>query len=70
MCNAPLLDWTFESLALAGVQEIFVICRSHAEQVKAAIRCVHSLVPLHPDTLNHVVHVENQSGLAPAQASK
>ncbi|KDQ60712.1 hypothetical protein JAAARDRAFT_190866 [Jaapia argillacea MUCL 33604] len=38
ICNAPLLDWTFESLALAGVQEIFVICRSHAELVKAAIR--------------------------------
>ncbi|KAJ6496585.1 nucleotide-diphospho-sugar transferase [Mycena vitilis] len=38
ICNAPLLDWTFESLALAGVQEIFVICRSHAEQVKRAIR--------------------------------
>ncbi|EIW85031.1 nucleotide-diphospho-sugar transferase [Coniophora puteana RWD-64-598 SS2] len=38
VCNAPLLDWTFESLALAGVQEIFVICRSHAELVKAAIK--------------------------------
>ncbi|KAL5533149.1 GCD6 [Sanghuangporus sanghuang] len=38
VCNAPLLDWTFESLALAGVHEIFVICRSHAERVKAAIR--------------------------------
>ncbi|KAL6305413.1 nucleotide-diphospho-sugar transferase [Sparassis latifolia] len=38
ICNATLLDWTFESLALAGVQEIFVICRSYAEQVKAAIR--------------------------------
>uniref|UniRef100_A0A0W0F8S1 Translation initiation factor eIF2B subunit epsilon n=1 Tax=Moniliophthora roreri TaxID=221103 RepID=A0A0W0F8S1_MONRR len=37
ICNAPLLDWTFESLALAGVQEIFVICRSHAEQVKTTI---------------------------------
>ncbi|TRM61898.1 nucleotide-diphospho-sugar transferase [Schizophyllum amplum] len=37
MCNAPLLDWTFESLALAGVQEVFVVCRSHAEQVKTAI---------------------------------
>ncbi|KAJ7774726.1 nucleotide-diphospho-sugar transferase [Mycena metata] len=37
ICNATLLDWTFESLALAGVQEIFVICRSHAEQVKNAI---------------------------------
>ncbi|KAG1782724.1 nucleotide-diphospho-sugar transferase [Suillus placidus] len=38
ICNAPLLDWTFESLALAGVQEIFVICRSHAELVKTAIK--------------------------------
>ncbi|OCH95024.1 nucleotide-diphospho-sugar transferase [Obba rivulosa] len=38
ICNATLLDWTFESLALAGVQEIFVICRSFADQVKAAIR--------------------------------
>ncbi|KAJ6455673.1 nucleotide-diphospho-sugar transferase, partial [Mycena sanguinolenta] len=37
VCNAPLLDWTFESLALAGVQEIFVICRSHADKVKQAI---------------------------------
>ncbi|KAH9043184.1 nucleotide-diphospho-sugar transferase [Lactarius pseudohatsudake] len=38
ICNTPLLDWTLEGLALAGVQEIFVICRSHSEQVKAAIR--------------------------------
>ncbi|KAH8106716.1 hypothetical protein BXZ70DRAFT_243863 [Cristinia sonorae] len=38
VCNATLLDWTFESLALAGVQEIFVICRSYPELVKAAIR--------------------------------
>ncbi|KIP09509.1 hypothetical protein PHLGIDRAFT_102716 [Phlebiopsis gigantea 11061_1 CR5-6] len=38
VCNATLLDWTFESLALAGVQEIFVICRSYAAQVKAAIQ--------------------------------
>ncbi|KAF9264793.1 nucleotide-diphospho-sugar transferase [Marasmius fiardii PR-910] len=37
ICNAPLLDWTFESLALAGVQEIFVICRSHADQVREKI---------------------------------
>ncbi|KAH9063386.1 nucleotide-diphospho-sugar transferase [Lactarius vividus] len=38
ICNTPLLDWTLEGLALAGVQEIFVICRSHPEQVKAAIQ--------------------------------
>ncbi|KAJ3504968.1 hypothetical protein NMY22_g17742 [Coprinellus aureogranulatus] len=38
VCNAPLLDWTFESLALAGVQEVFVICRSYSEQIKEAIK--------------------------------
>ncbi|KAF9651749.1 nucleotide-diphospho-sugar transferase [Thelephora ganbajun] len=38
ICNAPLLDWTLESLALAGVQEIFVVCRSHPDLVKAAIK--------------------------------
>ncbi|KAI0273684.1 nucleotide-diphospho-sugar transferase [Gloeopeniophorella convolvens] len=38
ICNAPLLDWTLEGLALAGVQEVFVVCRSHAEQVKTAIQ--------------------------------
>lgn len=34
-----MLDWTLESLALAGVQEIFVVCRSHPDLVKAAIKC-------------------------------
>ncbi|PFH50667.1 hypothetical protein AMATHDRAFT_47693 [Amanita thiersii Skay4041] len=38
VCNASLLDWTFESLALAGVQEVFVVCRSHAEQIKTVIK--------------------------------
>lgn len=38
MCNAPLLDWTFESLAVAGVQEVFVMCQSHFESIEEAIR--------------------------------
>jgi hypothetical protein len=40
ICNAPLLEWTFEGLALAGVQEIFVVCRSQTQLIKAAIRYV------------------------------
>ena len=39
MCNAPLLDWTFESLAVAGVHEVFVMCQSHFESIDEAIRC-------------------------------
>ncbi|PVG02792.1 nucleotide-diphospho-sugar transferase [Serendipita vermifera] len=38
MCNAPLLDWTFESLAVAGVNEVFVMCQSHFESIEEAIR--------------------------------
>jgi translation initiation factor eIF-2B subunit epsilon len=38
VCNASLLDWTFESLSLAGVQEVFVVCRAHADLVQTAIR--------------------------------
>jgi translation initiation factor eIF-2B subunit epsilon len=38
MCNAPLLDWTFESLAVAGVHEVFVMCQSHFESIQQAIK--------------------------------
>ncbi|KAG8970882.1 hypothetical protein FRC03_000100, partial [Tulasnella sp. 419] len=37
VCNAPLLDWTFEALATAGVQEVFVFCGSHVSLIKEAI---------------------------------
>ncbi|KAG8835800.1 hypothetical protein FRC18_012332 [Serendipita sp. 400] len=38
MCNAPLLDWTFESLSVAGVHEVFVMCQSHFESIEQAIQ--------------------------------
>ncbi|QRW00751.1 translation initiation factor eIF-2B epsilon subunit [Ceratobasidium sp. AG-Ba] len=37
VCNAPLLDWTFECLANAGVVQVFVFCCAHVEQIKEAI---------------------------------
>jgi translation initiation factor eIF-2B subunit epsilon len=40
MCNAPLLDWTFESLAVAGVNEVYVMCQSHFESIEQAIQSV------------------------------
>lgn len=44
MCNVPLLEWTFEALALAGVSEVFVVCRSHFDKIKAAIAYVTVLI--------------------------
>ncbi|EJU05368.1 nucleotide-diphospho-sugar transferase [Dacryopinax primogenitus] len=38
ICNVPMLLWTFESLALAGVEEIFVFCNAHSDQIKEAIQ--------------------------------
>ncbi|KZT60474.1 nucleotide-diphospho-sugar transferase [Calocera cornea HHB12733] len=38
ICNVPMLLWTFESLALAGVEQIFVFCNAHSDQVKEAIQ--------------------------------
>ncbi|KAG8985823.1 hypothetical protein FRB90_004428, partial [Tulasnella sp. 427] len=37
VCNTPLLDWTFEALASAGVQQVYVFCSSHASLVRQAI---------------------------------
>lgn len=37
LVNVPLLDYTIEFLVEAGVQEIFVFCSAHADQVKKHI---------------------------------
>jgi len=34
LVNIPLLDYTIEFLASAGVEEIFVFCCSHAKQIQ------------------------------------
>jgi len=37
LANVPLLEWTLESLASAGVKEVIVFCTTKAEKVKAYI---------------------------------
>eukprot|EP01132_Coremiostelium_polycephalum_P001071 gene1071-1357_t len=37
LVNIPLLDYTLELLASGGIQEIFVFCCAHAEQIKQYI---------------------------------
>lgn len=36
--NIPLLNYTIEFLAASGVQEIFVFCCAHAQQIKEYLR--------------------------------
>ncbi|KAI9193036.1 nucleotide-diphospho-sugar transferase [Polychytrium aggregatum] len=38
LCNVPLIEYTLEFLAISGVQEIFVVCCAHHEQIKDYIR--------------------------------
>ncbi|EPQ28062.1 uncharacterized protein PFL1_04389 [Pseudozyma flocculosa PF-1] len=37
ICNVALLDWTLENLALAGVDEAFILASRHADQIKRHI---------------------------------
>ncbi|EST08731.1 Bacterial transferase hexapeptide repeat [Kalmanozyma brasiliensis GHG001] len=34
LCNVPLLDWTLENLALAEVEEIFILASRFSDQIK------------------------------------
>jgi translation initiation factor eIF-2B subunit epsilon len=38
LANIPLIDYTLEFLAVAGVQEIFILLTSHADQIKRHLR--------------------------------
>ncbi|KAJ1672594.1 translation initiation factor eIF-2B epsilon subunit, GEF, partial [Spiromyces aspiralis] len=34
LCNVPILEYTLEFLANSGVQEAFLFCKSHPQQIK------------------------------------
>ena len=38
LANTPLIEYTLEFLANAGVQEVYVYCGSHAEQLEDYIQ--------------------------------
>ncbi|KAJ2846660.1 translation initiation factor eIF-2B epsilon subunit, GEF, partial [Coemansia erecta] len=38
LCNVPMIEYTLELLASSGVNETLVVCKSHAESVKAYIK--------------------------------
>lgn len=37
LVNVPIIEYTFEFLAVSGVQEVILFCRSHADQIKQYI---------------------------------
>lgn len=38
LCNVPMIEYTLEALALSGVSEVILVCRSHADKLKEYIR--------------------------------
>lgn len=40
LVNVPIIEYTFEFLAVSGVQEVILFCRSHSDQIKQYIRLV------------------------------
>lgn len=37
IANVPLLDYTLETLAVSGVQDVHIVCCAHADQIKSYI---------------------------------
>lgn len=37
LVNVPIIEYTFEFLAISGVQEVILFCRAHADQIKQYI---------------------------------
>jgi translation initiation factor eIF-2B subunit epsilon len=49
LANVPLLEYALESLALSGMQEIFIVCCAHSEKIKSYLaqsKWSKSLMPL------------------------
>lgn len=55
LVNRPLIDYTVEFLAVAGVQEIFVFCCAHAELIKAHLQNSRWMKPLSPVKLHIII---------------
>lgn len=55
LVNRPLIDYTVEFLAVAGVQEIFVFCCAHAEMIKAHLEKSRWMKPLSPVKLRIII---------------
>lgn len=61
LVNRPLIDYTIEFLAVSGVQEIFVLCCTHAELIKAHLEASRWNLSTSPVKLRTLVSEDCQS---------
>ena len=55
LVNRPLIDYTVEFLAVAGVHEIFVFCCTHAEAIRAHLEASRWMKPTSPVKLRIII---------------
>lgn len=55
LVNRPLIDYTVEFLAVAGVSEIFVFCCTHAEDIRSHLKASRWMNPTSPVKLHIIV---------------
>lgn len=55
LVNRPLIDYTVEFLAVAGVEEIFVFCCAHADMIKAHLEESRWMKPTSPVKLQIII---------------
>lgn len=55
LVNRPLIDYTVEFLAVAGVQEIFVFCCAHADMIRTHLQTSRWMKPTSPVKLQIIV---------------
>ncbi|QHS72413.1 translation initiation factor eIF2B catalytic subunit epsilon [Saccharomyces paradoxus] len=58
LANVPLIEYTLEFLAKAGVHEVFLICSSHANQINAYIENSKWNLPWSPFKINTIMSPE------------
>ncbi|KAK9479503.1 nucleotide-diphospho-sugar transferase [Lipomyces japonicus] len=61
LASTPLIEYTFEFLALAGVSEVIVVCRAQADQVQEYIANSRWNNPSSPFTIDTILSPESVS---------
>ncbi|CAG8451819.1 3532_t:CDS:10 [Ambispora leptoticha] len=61
LCNTPLIEYTLEFLAVAGVQEVVLFCREHADQIKAYLNASKWNRPHSPIKITTIITPEARS---------
>ncbi|CCH46745.1 Translation initiation factor eIF-2B subunit epsilon [Wickerhamomyces ciferrii] len=61
LANVPLIEYTLEFLAKAGVDEVYLMCSAHADQIQGYIEQSKWNLPWSPFKVNTIMNLESRS---------